>query len=132
MHWKKLRKRGYNQSDVFAEGLSESMAIPWVVDGLRRNENSESQTKKSKMSRLENVMAVFEVKNRKKLEGKHILLVDDVLTSGATLDEDFGDSRDKSELSYDCGGGKLMIRYWVLGAGSKYPAPNTQYLLSFH
>ena len=86
LHWKKLRKRGYNQSSVFAEGLSETMEIPWVVDGLRRNENSESQTKKSKMSRLENVMAVFEVKNRKKLEGKHILLVDDVLTSGATLE----------------------------------------------
>ena len=86
LHWKKLRKRGYNQSSVFAEGLSEVMGIPWVVDGLRRNENSASQTKKSKMSRLENVMSVFEVKNRKRLEGKHILLVDDVLTSGATLE----------------------------------------------
>lgn len=86
LHWKKLRKRGYNQSAVFAEGLSESLEIPWIADGLRRNENSVSQTKKSKMSRLENVMSVFEVKNRKALEGKHILLVDDVLTSGATME----------------------------------------------
>lgn len=86
LHWKRLRKRGYNQSDVFAEGLSETMGIPWIKDGLCRNENSESQTKKSKISRLENVMRVFEIKNRKKLEGKHVLLVDDVLTSGATLE----------------------------------------------
>lgn len=86
LHWKKLRKRGYNQSAVFAQGLSEAMSIPWVADALRRNENSESQTKKSKMSRLENVLSVFEVNNQKKIEGKHILLVDDVLTSGATME----------------------------------------------
>ena len=86
LHWKKEQLRGYNQSEMFGNGLSESMGIPCIKDGLQRLEHTDSQTKKSRMSRLENMQGVFSVKNQKALVGKHILLVDDVLTTGATLE----------------------------------------------
>jgi len=86
LHWKKLRKRGYNQSLAFAEGLSESMELPVISNGLMRIENSKSQTRKSRIDRLENVETVFQVKKPTSLAGKHLLLVDDVLTTGATLE----------------------------------------------
>ena len=86
LHWKKQRIRGYNQSAMFAKGLSESMQVPFLPHGLVRVEDSDSQTKKSKKKRLRNVENVFQVQPPKFLENKHILLVDDVLTSGATLE----------------------------------------------
>lgn len=86
LHPKKERKRGYNQSDQFAMGLSDTMDIPWMKNGLTRVTYGESQTRKSRSDRFEEVMQAFEVTNPKKLEGKHILLVDDVLTTGATLE----------------------------------------------
>ncbi|HFA51901.1 MAG TPA: ComF family protein [Bacteroidetes bacterium] len=86
LHWKKLRHRGFNQSEMFANGLSESMGVPVIKDGLERLSFTSTQTKKSKLGRLENMEGVFAVKKPKRLEGKHILLVDDVLTTGSTLE----------------------------------------------
>lgn len=86
LHPRKERLRGYNQSDLFAQGLSETMQKPWLKDGLLRNTFTESQTQKSRAERVENVKTVFEVGNAKKIAGKHILLVDDVMTTGATLE----------------------------------------------
>ncbi|MEL6864495.1 MAG: phosphoribosyltransferase family protein, partial [Bacteroidota bacterium] len=86
LHPRKQKKRGYNQSDWFAKGLSESMNCPWYAHGLQRIHMANSQTQKSRLERLVNVSQAFEVKNRALLEGKHILLVDDVLTTGATLE----------------------------------------------
>lgn len=86
LHPRKERLRGYNQSDLFAQGLSETMQKPWLKDGLIRNTFTESQTQKSRAERMDNVKEVFEVGNRKKLIGKHILLVDDVMTTGATME----------------------------------------------
>ncbi len=86
LHPKKKIIRGYNQSEMFAEGLSESMNIPILADGLKRLEHSESQTKKHRKERSENVKEAFAVNRHKQLEGKHILLVDDVLTTGSTLE----------------------------------------------
>lgn len=86
LHPKKERMRGYNQSEMFAIGLSESMKIPYHKDALKRVQHGDSQTKKSRMARLGNVETVFEIKKGKGLEGKHILLVDDVLTTGSTLE----------------------------------------------
>lgn len=86
LHWTRQRERGYNQSDCFAKGLSESMGRSWHKDILKRNKNTTSQTKKSISERIENVSNIFEVIDPKLLVGKHILLVDDVVTTGATLE----------------------------------------------
>ncbi len=86
LHPKKELKRGYNQSALFAKGISDTMGKPWIKEGLIRKAFTETQTQKSRMERLENVMAVFEVNKTAGLAGKHILLVDDVITTGATLE----------------------------------------------
>ena len=86
LHPKKKHQRGYNQSSMIAKGLSEGMGIPWSENGLIRKAFTDTQTKKSRMERLENVGEAFEVKEVSLLKGKHILLVDDVITTGATLE----------------------------------------------
>lgn len=86
LHWARQRERGYNQSDFFAKGLSDSLGKNWHKDYLKRNKNTSSQTQKSIAERIENVSNIFEVEKPKLLEGKHILLVDDVITTGATLE----------------------------------------------
>ena len=86
LHPKKELKRGYNQSDMFAKGLAETMEVEWKKDVLVRTKMTQTQTKKSRIERLENVKDVFELKNRDVLKSKHILIVDDVLTTGATLE----------------------------------------------
>ena len=86
LHRKKERQRGFNQSDVFAQGLSDSMGIPWQRDVLIRTTYTSSQTKKSRKERFENVVQAFHVLQPEKIKGKHILLVDDVFTTGATLE----------------------------------------------
>ncbi len=86
LHEKRQRIRGYNQSDFFAKGLSMSLNIPMHDDVLKRAIQTETQTKKSRYSRYENIKNVFEVSKPDFLEGKHILLVDDVMTTGATIE----------------------------------------------
>lgn len=84
LHWKKQKNRGYNQCDSFAKGLAETMQIPWTPNALRRNHENISQTKKKRYDRWGNVEEIFGVKDETLLQGKHILLVDDVVTTGAT------------------------------------------------
>lgn len=86
LHRRKLAKRGYNQSDTFAEGLSLSLEVPWSAETLRRNSFTASQTRKSRAERWQNVAEVFEVAQPAAVLGKHVLIVDDVLTTGATLE----------------------------------------------
>jgi ComF family protein len=86
LHEKKKKKRGYNQSDCFAEGLAQSMEVDVDLKILYRIANSETQTKKSRFNRWQNVESIFKLNNTSTLEGKHILLVDDVVTTGATLE----------------------------------------------
>jgi len=86
LHVVKERKRGYNQSDQFAMGLSETMNKPWLKKGLIREKYGQSQTRKSQSERYDNVLTAFAVGEAAKLKGKHILIVDDVLTTGATLE----------------------------------------------
>lgn len=85
LHPKKEKMRGYNQSHVIAEGISEIMDIPIAEKCLVRSVFTETQTKKSREDRWQNVKDIFELKKPQKLQGKHVLLVDDVLTTGATL-----------------------------------------------
>ena len=84
MHrWKKIR-RGYNQSEVIADGISKVTGIP-VGDNLRATRGHKTQTRRSSFERYQNVSSIFEVRYPEELTGLHILLVDDVITSGATL-----------------------------------------------
>lgn len=86
LYHRKLKKRGYNQSDKFAKGLSESLEIPWNNQVLKRIAESSTQTKKSRFARWENVDKIFQVTKPEEIKEKRILLVDDVLTTGATLE----------------------------------------------
>ena len=86
LHPKKQKRRGYNQSDPFAEGLAESMGAEADLKTLYRAHESTSQTKKSRFSRWQNVESIFQLKSTEPLQGKHVLLVDDVITTGATLE----------------------------------------------
>jgi len=86
LHPKKEHSRGYNQCDLFAKGLSETMEIPWRKGILTKIKHNTSQTRMTKIERLENVRTTFKIKNPDQLRGKHVLIVDDVMTTGATLE----------------------------------------------
>ncbi|MBO7468575.1 MAG: ComF family protein [Bacteroidales bacterium] len=85
LHPKKEKLRGYNQSLVIAEGIHEIMNVPIAEKSLVRSVFTNTQTKKSREERYQNVKDIFELKKPEQLQGKHVLLVDDVLTTGATL-----------------------------------------------
>ena len=86
LHKKKIRQRGYNQCHPIAEGLSESLGIPWHSNQLIRLSVSLTQTDRSRTDRWSNVDGIFGVKDPRNFNDKHIILVDDVVTTGATLD----------------------------------------------
>ncbi|TCV11858.1 ComF family protein [Sphingobacterium alimentarium] len=88
IHPSKLRKRGYNQAAEFAKGLSEGLEIPVNTTLIIRKVLSVSQTEKSRNERYDNVAEVFSLLPYiSDLKDVHILLVDDVLTTGATIAE---------------------------------------------
>lgn len=86
LHERKKHARGYNQSEVFGMGLTSTFKRPMVVNNLVRVTKTDSQTRKSRFRRWENVESVFEVKNPEAFRGKNILLIDDVVTTGSTLE----------------------------------------------
>lgn len=86
LHPKKERKRGFNQSYHIALGLSRQLHVPVLKDNLRRIANTGTQTRKSRYERWENMENMFEVINPDLFDGRHIALVDDVVTTGATLE----------------------------------------------
>lgn len=86
LHPKKEKKRGYNQSMMIAKGISEVSGIPIGEDFLVRSVNTATQTHKSKEERWQNVKDIFEIRHSELLVGKYVLLIDDVLTTGATLE----------------------------------------------
>ena len=86
IHPKKFRKRGYNQSEAFAEGLSRALNIPYQTQYLTCRTATSSQTKKTRWQRWQNVDDIFEVHCDQELENLHVLLCDDVLTTGATME----------------------------------------------
>ena len=86
LHPKRERRRGYNQSYHVAKGLADTLNIPIDSHSLIRKKFSTTQTKKSRYERWENVEDIFELRTPEIFEGKHILLIDDVVTTGATLE----------------------------------------------
>ncbi len=86
LHRKREAKRGYNQSEWICKGISEIMQKPMSARNLIRTQQNTTQTKKSVFERYENTQGIFEVKNTAEFADKHILLVDDVLTTGSTIE----------------------------------------------
>ena len=86
LHPQKEKKRGYNQSWWIAYGIAEQMKKPLSDDNLKRVTATETQTKKTRFERWQNVEGIFELSDPEAFSGKHILLVDDVVTTGSTLE----------------------------------------------
>jgi len=86
LHPKKEHARGYNQSALIAEGLADALGIPYSPQLLRRTRPTESQTHKTRAERVANVVGAFALRKPARAAGKHVLVVDDVLTTGATLE----------------------------------------------
>lgn len=86
LHVSRRKLRGYNQSEEFGKGLSQILDVPCNDTYMVRAAKTETQTHKTKLSRWENVNRIFEVINPGSIAGKRVLLVDDVVTTGATLE----------------------------------------------
>lgn len=85
LHASKLRTRGFNQADYFGMGLAEAMNINFIPDFLVREKATATQTHKSRFERFENVNRLFSINKKYPVQPSHILLVDDVITTGSTL-----------------------------------------------
>jgi ComF family protein len=86
LHPTKEKNRGYNQSLLFAEGLAKSMMAEVLPNNLIRKNASDTQTRKSRFERWENVNTIFGINSFSSLENRHVLIVDDVVTTGATFE----------------------------------------------
>lgn len=84
LHRKRLARRGYNQAELIARGLSEKTGI-CVADVLERVCNNKSQTSLTAVERMKNVAGIFRLKDESFCYGKNVILVDDILTTGATM-----------------------------------------------
>lgn len=86
LHPSKKKKRGFNQSDWIAKGIAQSMQKPVSENNLYRKIYTSTQTRKNRFERWQNVEGIFGIKSPEEFYGKHILLVDDVVTTGSTLE----------------------------------------------
>jgi ComF family protein len=86
MHQTKQKKRGYNQAEVIAKGVAEQSGIAMASELLVKAINTETQTKKSRALRFQNVKDSYALKNSQQIEADHLLLIDDVITTGSTLE----------------------------------------------
>ena len=86
LHPKKLKQRGYNQVTKFGQSIAKNLGTLYVDDILVKHYNTTSQTKKERLARWQNSTEIFAFNKRYNIEYKHILLVDDIITTGATLE----------------------------------------------
>jgi ComF family protein len=86
LNGRKLRQRGYNQAELLAKGIAKTMQKPVETVAIMRTAYTSSQTRKSRLQRWLNVEHVFDLQKSESLHGKHVLLVDDVITTGATME----------------------------------------------
>jgi ComF family protein len=86
LHQDRIKVRGYNQSDEIANGFSEATGIPFIRDVLIRKEMTATQTRKKRFERWENMESKFILNENISITGQHILLIDDVITTGATIE----------------------------------------------
>lgn len=87
LHYKKLRSRSFNQAEIIAEAISSQFSIPIAINTLIRNRETKSQTKMKPLKRTINILDAFTVNAPSTIKGKTIILVDDVYTSGSTINE---------------------------------------------
>ncbi len=99
LHPSRLKRRGYNQSEYIARGLSDVTGLPFSSDLLTRSAGSVSQTKRGRFERWQNVEGLFVVPKPEKISGRHILLVDDVITTGSTMEACVNTLHDAAEVS---------------------------------
>lgn len=86
LHPRKRKIRGFNQAEVIAKGLSEILDVSLNISDVYRNTHTASQTRKGRFERWQNVENIFAVNNADQLIGKHLLIVDDVITTGSTME----------------------------------------------
>lgn len=86
IHNSKKKKRHYNQSALIAKSMSKVTGVPWSDKLIAKIKKTTSQTDKTRDGRIENLQGSFEAVDSKSLEGKHILIIDDILTTGATFE----------------------------------------------
>ena len=86
IHKSKRRKRNYNQSALVAAGISKVTGVKWTDKALEKHKKTPSQTAKTREERIEDLLHTFRISNTDAVTGRHILLVDDILTTGATLE----------------------------------------------
>lgn len=86
LHQKRFHERGYNQVTTFCKAIENNLKIPVLDDVLVKKHHLKSLTDKSKEGRLEHIKNAFSIENQHKIEGKHILIIDDVFTTGATIE----------------------------------------------
>lgn len=82
----KEKKRGYNQATILCRGIAESLAVPVLNDVIIRSHHTETQTKKGRVQRWQNMEGKFVLAQPGIIKNKHLLLIDDVITTGATLE----------------------------------------------
>jgi ComF family protein len=86
LHPRKLKKRGFNQAEIIANGISSAVCIPVETNNVFRKTANISQTRKGVYDRWLNTKDIFELRDLELFNGKHILIIDDVLTTGSTLE----------------------------------------------
>ncbi len=86
LHQRRLKERGYNQSELIAEGMQSVLGIPIETKALKRNVYSNSQTGKGRLERWDNMETIFSLEKPDLILEQDVLLVDDVLTTGSTLE----------------------------------------------
>jgi len=103
LHYKKMRRRGYNQAEIIAKGISESTGIPLIKDALEKKMDTDSQTKMDRSTRHANVMKAFINKKPLPKSVNNVILIDDVVTTGATLDICSHLLKKESDINVDFG-----------------------------
>jgi ComF family protein len=86
LHHSKMRKRGFNQSELICSGISDATGIRMDSSSLVRCRSTSTQTRRTRYDRWTNVEGVFRINDPDQLRGKHVLLVDDVITTGSTIE----------------------------------------------
>ena len=82
----KEKRRGYNQASILCEGMAKAMNIPVLDKVITRPQHTETQTKRGRIERWKNMEGKFSLPNQRAIRNKHLLLVDDVITTGATIE----------------------------------------------
>lgn len=86
VHFKKLKQRGYNQVALFAQQIAKALNVSYLDDVLLKSTNTQTQVFQSREARFQSVAHSFYVQNSNRIDNKHILLVDDIITTGATIE----------------------------------------------